>query len=104
MSRLLEVFVVGQLATLLPVSRPKWTSISSVPVSAKRNSAVTHRPSSAKIISAMHKKFAHTSEDGSRTLLHGAVAGKESHGQLPDSCEIAPQVTATSHCLQPSGI
>ena len=28
-----------------------------------------------------------TAEDGSRTLLHGVVAGVESHGKLLHSCE-----------------
>ncbi|KAK3304697.1 uncharacterized protein B0T15DRAFT_398934 [Chaetomium strumarium] len=32
-------------------------------------------------------KFGRTAEDGSRTLLHGAVAGVESHGKFLRSCE-----------------
>ena len=36
----------------------------------------------------MHSQYGRTAEDGSRTLLHGAVAGKESHGLLLHSCEI----------------
>ena len=39
-------------------------------------------------LAALREKFARTAEDGSRTLLHGAVAGKESHGLLLHSCEI----------------
>ncbi|KAK4118254.1 NAD(P)-binding protein [Parathielavia appendiculata] len=38
----------------------------------------------------MHQMYAavgRTAEDGSRTLLHGAVAGPESHGKLLHSCE-----------------
>lgn len=32
--------------------------------------------------------YGRTAEDGSRTLLHGVVAGKETHGLLLHSCEI----------------
>ncbi|KAK4238804.1 hypothetical protein C8A03DRAFT_33128 [Achaetomium macrosporum] len=35
----------------------------------------------------LHARFGRTAEDGSRTLLHGAVAGVESHGKLLHSCE-----------------
>jgi hypothetical protein len=35
-----------------------------------------------------HKLFGRTAEDGSRTLLHGVVAGVESHGMLLHSCEV----------------
>jgi hypothetical protein len=35
----------------------------------------------------MHDAYGRTAEDGSRTLLHGAVAGVESHGKLLHSCQ-----------------
>jgi hypothetical protein len=35
----------------------------------------------------MHALFGRTAEDGSRTLLHGVVAGLESHGKLLHSCQ-----------------
>jgi NAD(P)-dependent dehydrogenase (short-subunit alcohol dehydrogenase family) len=35
----------------------------------------------------LHVKYGRTAEDGSRTLLHAAVAGVESHGKLLHSCE-----------------
>jgi plasmid stability protein len=35
----------------------------------------------------MHAQYGRTAEDGSRTLLHGAVAGPESHGKLLHSCK-----------------
>lgn len=31
--------------------------------------------------------YGRTAEDGSRTLLHGVVAGAESHGKLLHSCQ-----------------
>lgn len=38
----------------------------------------------------MYKMFARTSEVGSRTLVHGASAGPESHGQYVPDCKITP--------------
>ena len=39
-------------------------------------------------VAIMRILFARTAEMGSRTLLHAAVAGKESHGKYLDKCEI----------------
>ena len=41
---------------------------------------------------AAQAKFARTPEDGSRTLLHGAFAGEDSHGKYLSSCAIAEYV------------
>ena len=40
------------------------------------------------MIGTMRGLFGRTAEEGSRTLLHGAVAGKESHGKYLSECEI----------------
>ncbi|KAG7289931.1 hypothetical protein NEMBOFW57_006308 [Staphylotrichum longicolle] len=37
----------------------------------------------------LHALYGRSSEDGSRTLLHGVVGGVETHGKYLDSCEIA---------------
>lgn len=39
-------------------------------------------------IEQLQKLLGRTAEDGSRTLLHAVVAGKETHGLFLDSCEI----------------
>lgn len=39
-------------------------------------------------LAALRAQYGRTAEDGSRTLLHGASAGKASHGLLCHSCEI----------------
>jgi hypothetical protein len=41
-----------------------------------------------KSIEDLRAKFGRTAEMGSRTLLHGAVAGKEAHGKYLSECEI----------------
>lgn len=39
-------------------------------------------------LATAYREYGRTAEDGSRTLLHGAVAGKESHGLFLESCEM----------------
>lgn len=36
----------------------------------------------------LHAAMGRTAEEGSRGILHGLVAGKESHGKFIDSCKI----------------
>ena len=36
------------------------------------------------------KVIGRSSEEGSRTLVHGAVAGKEAHGQYLSECQVKP--------------
>ncbi|KAL2258020.1 hypothetical protein VTK26DRAFT_8836 [Humicola hyalothermophila] len=40
----------------------------------------------------LHEKCGRTAEDGSRTLLHAVVAGKESHGLFLNSCKISEHI------------
>jgi hypothetical protein len=40
------------------------------------------------MIAVMRFLVGRTAEQGSRTLLHAAVAGKESHGTYVSECEI----------------
>lgn len=40
------------------------------------------------MLSAIKAMMARTAEEGSRTILHGLVAGAESHGKLLSGCEI----------------
>ena len=40
------------------------------------------------MIAIMRLLLGRTAEQGSRTLLHAAVAGKESHGKFVSDCEI----------------
>lgn len=40
-------------------------------------------------IRQLHTLYGRSGEDGSRTLLHGAVGSVETHGKYLDSCEIA---------------
>jgi hypothetical protein len=40
------------------------------------------------MIGALRFVFARTAEEGSRTTVHGVVAGNDSHGQFLSGCEI----------------
>jgi len=39
-------------------------------------------------IEQLKAKFARTTEVGSRTLVHGAIGGKDTHGKYLSECEI----------------
>lgn len=49
-----------------------------------------HREVQSRAAIAIMKKVARTTEVGARTLVHGASAGPESHGQYLPDCKITP--------------
>ncbi|KEY73987.1 hypothetical protein S7711_02582 [Stachybotrys chartarum IBT 7711] len=91
LSKLLQVLAVRHLARLLPLSRGKVVLNVIDPGLCKTELIRGAQGPLRESILELHKKYGRTSETGSRTLLAGAVAGKESHGKYMDSCEIAEQ-------------
>lgn len=89
MSKLLEIMAVRHLAGLIPVSRTGVVVNLVCPGLCKTELSRNAPPAFKEHLASMHKKFGRTAEDGSRTLLHGAVGGKESHGRHLASCKIA---------------
>jgi NAD(P)-dependent dehydrogenase (short-subunit alcohol dehydrogenase family) len=89
MSKLLEIMAVFHLATLIPLSHTGVVVNLVCPGLCKTDLSRNAPLAFKKSIAAKHEKFGRTAEEGSRTLLHGAVAGKESHGSYLDSCKIA---------------
>jgi NAD(P)-dependent dehydrogenase (short-subunit alcohol dehydrogenase family) len=89
LTKLMEIFAVRYLATLIPPSRTgvvvNVLSPGLCKTELSRNAPAAFRSH----LADQHEKFGRTAEDGSRTLLHAAVAGKESHGAYLSSCEIA---------------
>ena len=85
----MEIFAVRHLANLLPVSQTGVVINLVNPglciTELDRNAPPAFRAQLAK----MREEWGRTAEDGSRTLLFGAVAGKDSHGAYTDACEIA---------------
>jgi hypothetical protein len=43
-------------------------------------------------LKGLRKMLARTAEEGSRTLIHGALGGEETHGQYLDDCKVGKYV------------
>ena len=89
LSKLLEVLAVRELAKLVPVQRTGVVINLVCPGLCVTNLARNAPQAFKDHIKEQHVQYGRTAEDGSRTLLFGAVAGKNSHGCFTDSCEIA---------------
>ncbi|CAM1501274.1 Fc.00g104360.m01.CDS01 [Cosmosporella sp. VM-42] len=88
LTKLLETMAGRHLATVVPVSRTGVVINLICPGLCKTELSRNAPPEFRESLAKQHEQFGRTAEDGSRTLLHGAVAGKESHGCLLDSCEL----------------
>jgi NAD(P)-dependent dehydrogenase (short-subunit alcohol dehydrogenase family) len=79
--------VVRHLAALIPVSRT-GVVINLVCPGVCKTEITRNVPANVqKDIAHQLEQFGRTAEDGSRTLIHAAVAGRESHGCFLQSCE-----------------
>ncbi|KFY13238.1 hypothetical protein V492_03384 [Pseudogymnoascus sp. VKM F-4246] len=92
LSKLLETVATRQLAALAPVSRTGVVVNITCPGSCKTDLGRHAPPAFRAVLKESKDKYGRTAEDGSRTLLFGAVSGKESHGRFLDSCRIADGV------------
>ncbi|OBT94465.1 hypothetical protein VE01_07240 [Pseudogymnoascus verrucosus] len=92
LSKLVETIATRQLAALAPVSRTGVVMNIVCPGSCKTELGRHAPPAFRKMLQESKEKYGRTAEDGSRTLLYGAVAGKESHGCFLDSCRIADDI------------
>ena len=91
-SKLFEILAVRHLAPLIPVSKTGIVVNLVNPGLCKTELARNAPPEFRAQLSQMHSQFGRTAEQGSRTLLHGAVAGEASHGRYLDACEIKEYV------------
>lgn len=91
LSKLVQFVAVRHLATLIPVSRTGVVLNLVCPGFCKTSLSRNAPPAFRENIGEQHKKYGRTAEDGSRTLLHGAVAGEKSHGKYLSSCAIAEE-------------
>jgi len=80
---------VRHLATQLPVSKTGVVMNLVCPGLCKTSLSRNAPPAFKEALEKKKEMYGRTAEDGSRTLLHGVVAGKESHGCFLDSCKIA---------------
>ncbi|ESZ90721.1 putative short-chain dehydrogenase/reductase family protein [Sclerotinia borealis F-4128] len=89
LSKLFEVMSIRHITSLLPVSRSGAVINLVCPGLCKTDLGRSVPPGFCEKLAKQKEQYGRTAEDGSRTLLYGAVAGEESHGSLLDSCTIA---------------
>lgn len=87
-SKLIETFAARQLAELLPVSKTGVVINIVCPGICITDLDRSSPPELRNSLAELRAKVGRTAEDGSRTLLHGLVAGEETHGLLLHSCEV----------------
>ncbi|KAJ9236346.1 hypothetical protein DTO166G5_4108 [Paecilomyces variotii] len=92
LSKLLEIFAIRYLAALIPVSRSGVVLNTVCPGLCKTDLSRNATPEFREHLQAQLDQYGRTAEVGSRTLLHAAVAGWESHGCYLSSCKIAEDV------------
>jgi NAD(P)-dependent dehydrogenase (short-subunit alcohol dehydrogenase family) len=87
-SKLILLYAVRELASMQPVSETGVT-INFISPGLCFTELTRHVGLIPQlIIGTMRRLLGRTAEEGSRTLLHAAVAGKESHGKYLSECEI----------------
>ncbi|KAK0614637.1 putative short-chain dehydrogenase/reductase family protein [Immersiella caudata] len=88
LSKLIETFAARQLAKLAPVSRHGVIMNVICPGICITDLDRNAPPEFRKQLANIRAEVGRTAEDGSRTLLHGVVAGEETHGLLLHACEV----------------
>ncbi len=87
-TKLLEIYAVRQLASLLPVSESGVIINAANPglcySDLDRNASFIPKL----MMAAMRKLLARTAEEGSRNLLQAAFAGPDSHGSYCSECQV----------------
>lgn len=87
-TKLLEVYAVRQLASLLPVSE-HGVIINAVSPGLCYSELGRNAGTGARMLLAvMRKLLARTSEEGSRNLLQAAFVGPEGHGTYCSECQV----------------
>jgi hypothetical protein len=81
--------VARRLGLMLPFSRAGVVINVVSPGLSLTGLACSTPPEFQKMMAGRAEDHGRTAEEGSRTLLHAAFAGKESHGRYLESCEIA---------------
>ncbi|KAK0385081.1 hypothetical protein NLU13_7559 [Sarocladium strictum] len=90
-SKAVQIMATKELARLVPMS---WSGVVLNlvdPGICKTNLSRNAPEGFRKGLAELHETIGRTAEEGSRTLLHGAVAGEESHGLVLGSCELTEE-------------
>ncbi|CAG9945643.1 unnamed protein product [Clonostachys rosea f. rosea IK726] len=89
LTKLVVIMGARQLAQRLPVSTTGVVINTVAPGLCMTNLARNGPPEFQNEMAKRVEMYGRTAEQGSRTLLHAAFAGRESHGRYLDSCQIA---------------
>ncbi|KAF7865184.1 hypothetical protein EAF04_006161 [Stromatinia cepivora] len=89
LSKLLEIMAIRHLTNLLPLSRSGVVINLVCPGLCKTDLSRSVPPGLLEKIAKQKEQYGRIAEDGSRTLLYGAVASDHSHGCFLDSCTVA---------------
>ncbi|KAF7924189.1 uncharacterized protein EAE97_010801 [Botrytis byssoidea] len=92
LSKLLEIMAIRHLTGLLPLQQTGVVINLVCPGLCKTDLSRSVPPRLRERIAKQKEQYGRTAEDGSRTLLYGAVVGEDSHGCLLESCTIAENV------------
>ncbi|KAH7146443.1 NAD(P)-binding protein [Dactylonectria macrodidyma] len=84
-SKLLEVFIIKQLASLTPLSSSNVIVNCVAPGFCQSQ---LHREYDNLLVRVLTRLIARPTEVGSRTLVYGASAGQETHGQYLPDCKV----------------
>lgn len=88
LTKLVEECAVRQFAALCPVERTGVITNMVAPGLCSTGLGRDARTFTKMMHEAVRAMMARTAEEGSRTILHGLVAGEESHGKLLSGCKI----------------
>lgn len=92
MTKLLQIYAVRELATQLPQTKTGVVINLLSPGLCTTNLTQYASLKTRIQVGLLRLLFARTAEMGSRTLLHAAVAGPESHAQYLSDCAIKESV------------
>ena len=82
------MYAVRELAAVCPVERTGVTINTIAPGLVSTGLASDANTKTKMLFGMLRALFARTAEQGSRTILHGVVAGRDSHGKMLSGCKI----------------
>lgn len=88
LSKLVQMYLVRELAAICPVEKTGVTINYIAPGLVSTGLGSDTSSMTKTMVAVLRAMFARTAEEGSRTILHGVVAGRESHGKMLSGCKI----------------
>ncbi|KAL5374473.1 hypothetical protein DPSP01_011926 [Paraphaeosphaeria sporulosa] len=88
LTKLVEHYAIRELANLCPVERTCVTINVIAPGLCSTGLGHDTSTKTRTMVSVLRAAFARTAEQGSRTILHGVVAERDSHGKMLSGCKI----------------